>query len=386
MYLHHKWFCLLPSPSSPTIYISPSVSPSSLSLSPSSPIVIIIIIIIIITNRHHYHHHYHQPSLSPSLSPTVIIIIITNRHHYHHHYHEPSSLSSSLSPTVIIIIIIITNRHYHHHYHQLSSLLSSSLSPTVITIITNIITNCHYHHHHYHQPSLLLSSLLSSSWKLEWETKRNNFFPLEMPQVNRECVRGFWAGQLQELIFLRNRNPERGSIQNAKQALRNIINSSCDQPIGYPIYVSPLTTSYADTNEQLQTTSCGTIQLNKVTTCLRNAWSQLRVHCGLLCHRNSEPMDETPGVAVSAREHVGHGYQGSRRGRLESGVSSPRQGRHLSTSTNRSLSASTHQGGGSKLSSSLSVSAPSSALPSPASPAHDPPSSAAPPQQVRFKR
>ena len=207
-----------------------------------------------------------------------------------------------------------------------------------------------------------------------------------MPQVNRECVRGFWAGQLQELIFLRNRNPERGSIQNAKQALRNIINSSCDQPIGYPIYVSPLTTSYADTNEQLQTTSCGTIQLNKVTTCLRNAWSQLRVHCGLLCHRNSEPMDETPGVAVSAREHVGHGYQGSRRGRLESGVSSPRQGRHLSTSTNRSLSASTHQGGGSRLSSSLSVSAPSSALPSPASPAHDPPSSAAPPQQVRFKR
>lgn len=69
-------------------------------------------------------------------------------------------------------------------------------------------------------------------------------------QVNRECVRGLWAGQLQELIFLRNRNPERGSIQNAKQALRNMINSSCDQPIGYPIYVSPLTTSYIDTNKQ----------------------------------------------------------------------------------------------------------------------------------------
>jgi hypothetical protein len=50
---------------------------------------------------------------------------------------------------------------------------------------------------------------------------------------------------------VRNRNPERGSIQNAKQALRNIINSSCDQPIGYPIYVSPLTTSYADTNSQV---------------------------------------------------------------------------------------------------------------------------------------
>ena len=51
-------------------------------------------------------------------------------------------------------------------------------------------------------------------------------------QVNRECVRGLWAGQQQELVFFRNRNPERGSIQNAKQALRNMINSSCDQPIG----------------------------------------------------------------------------------------------------------------------------------------------------------
>ena len=33
------------------------------------------------------------------------------------------------------------------------------------------------------------------------------------PQLNSECVRGLWAGQQHELIFLRNRNPERGSIQ-----------------------------------------------------------------------------------------------------------------------------------------------------------------------------
>ena len=51
-------------------------------------------------------------------------------------------------------------------------------------------------------------------------------------KVNRECVRGLWAGQQSELVFMRNRNPERGSIQNAKQVLRNMINSSCDQPIG----------------------------------------------------------------------------------------------------------------------------------------------------------
>lgn len=83
-------------------------------------------------------------------------------------------------------------------------------------------------------------------------------------KLNKECVRGLWAGQQQELVYLRNRNPERGSIQNAKQALRNIINSSCDQPIGYPIYVSPLTTSYAETNEQFCSLVGGAVSLNKI--------------------------------------------------------------------------------------------------------------------------
>uniref|UniRef100_A0A8C4XDJ4 Pecanex-like protein n=1 Tax=Erpetoichthys calabaricus TaxID=27687 RepID=A0A8C4XDJ4_ERPCA len=73
-------------------------------------------------------------------------------------------------------------------------------------------------------------------------------------KINKECVRGLWAGQQQELVFLRNRNPERGSIQNSKQALRNMINSSCDQPLGYPMYVSPLTTSYMGTHKQLRHT------------------------------------------------------------------------------------------------------------------------------------
>ena len=59
--------------------------------------------------------------------------------------------------------------------------------------------------------------------------------PLSPRQINKECVRGLWAGQQQELVFLRNRNPERGSIQNSKQALRNMVNSSCDQPLGYPM-------------------------------------------------------------------------------------------------------------------------------------------------------
>ena len=53
---------------------------------------------------------------------------------------------------------------------------------------------------------------------------RTKYLTFLLLQVNRECVRGLWAGQQQELIFLRNTNPERGSIQHAKQALRNMIN------------------------------------------------------------------------------------------------------------------------------------------------------------------
>ncbi|CAH8515383.1 unnamed protein product [Schistosoma rodhaini] len=56
-------------------------------------------------------------------------------------------------------------------------------------------------------------------------------------KLNPECVRGLWAGQQREQIFLRNNNEERGSIQSANPVLRNLVNSSCDPPIGYPIYI-----------------------------------------------------------------------------------------------------------------------------------------------------
>jgi hypothetical protein len=64
-------------------------------------------------------------------------------------------------------------------------------------------------------------------------------------KLNREGVRGLWAGQVQELVFLGNTNAERGSIQQMKTVVRNLVNQSCDFPVGYPIYVSPLTTSYS---------------------------------------------------------------------------------------------------------------------------------------------
>uniref|UniRef100_A0AAZ3Q815 Pecanex-like protein n=1 Tax=Oncorhynchus tshawytscha TaxID=74940 RepID=A0AAZ3Q815_ONCTS len=91
-------------------------------------------------------------------------------------------------------------------------------------------------------------------------------------KINKECVRGLWAGQQQELVFLRNRNPERGSIQNSKQALRNMINSSCDQPLGYPMYVSPLTTSYMGTHKQLRSIWGGSLSLDGIKTWLLSKW------------------------------------------------------------------------------------------------------------------
>jgi hypothetical protein len=100
------------------------------------------------------------------------------------------------------------------------------------------------------------------------------FLSFRVIKVNRECVRGLWAGQQQELVFLRNRNPERGSIQNAKQALRNMINSSCDQPIGYPIYVSPLTTSYSATNSQLAAILFREFNFQGIAQCFRSVWNR----------------------------------------------------------------------------------------------------------------
>lgn len=103
-------------------------------------------------------------------------------------------------------------------------------------------------------------------------------------KVNRECVRGLWAGQQQELVFLRNRNPERGSIQNAKQALRNMINSSCDQPLGYPIYVSPLTTSLAGSHPQLRALWGGPVSLGAIARWLLRSWERLHKGCGAGCN------------------------------------------------------------------------------------------------------
>uniref|UniRef100_A0AAX7SYD3 Pecanex-like protein n=1 Tax=Astatotilapia calliptera TaxID=8154 RepID=A0AAX7SYD3_ASTCA len=133
----------------------------------------------------------------------------------------------------------------------------------------------------------------SDEYKIIMLNKR--FLSFRVIKVNRECVRGLWAGQQQELVFLRNRNPERGSIQNAKQALRNMINSSCDQPIGYPIYVSPLTTSYAGEHSQLRSVWGGPVSPHNIYTWLISSWDRLQKGCGAGCNSGGNIEDSDCG-------------------------------------------------------------------------------------------
>uniref|UniRef100_A0A8C6NHD8 Pecanex-like protein n=1 Tax=Nothobranchius furzeri TaxID=105023 RepID=A0A8C6NHD8_NOTFU len=109
-------------------------------------------------------------------------------------------------------------------------------------------------------------------------------------KINKECVRGLWAGQQQELVFLRNRNPERGSIQNSKQALRNMVNSSCDQPLGYPMYVSPLTTSYAGTHRTLRSIGGGALSLDAIRSWLCSKWLRSVDPCATSDMNNNAPL------------------------------------------------------------------------------------------------
>uniref|UniRef100_A0A3Q1FF13 Pecanex-like protein n=1 Tax=Acanthochromis polyacanthus TaxID=80966 RepID=A0A3Q1FF13_9TELE len=141
-------------------------------------------------------------------------------------------------------------------------------------------------------------------------------------KVNKECVRGLWAGQQQELVFLRNRNPERGSIQNAKQALRNMINSSCDQPIGYPIYVSPLTTSYCNSHPQLGHILGGPISIGNIRNFVVSTWHRLRKGCGAGCNSGGNIEDSDAG-GLSCGSGNGTGGDSQQSSVSQGGTSGP---------------------------------------------------------------
>ena len=63
-------------------------------------------------------------------------------------------------------------------------------------------------------------------------------------RYSRESIRSLWASQAYEQMFFLVMDKERLSIQNSPQSLHNLINQSCDLPIGYPAFVSPILTSY----------------------------------------------------------------------------------------------------------------------------------------------
>ncbi|VDO03119.1 unnamed protein product [Rodentolepis nana] len=119
-------------------------------------------------------------------------------------------------------------------------------------------------------------------------------------KLNSECVRGFWAGQLREQIFLRNKNAERGSIQHAKHVLRNLINSSCDQPVGYPIYVSPLITSFAESHPQYRNISCPNLSIPGVIRSLWILQNRVKQYCKRSYHgRGSDNKLFDPTVLIT---------------------------------------------------------------------------------------
>ncbi|OQR78539.1 pecanex protein 1 [Tropilaelaps mercedesae] len=99
----------------------------------------------------------------------------------------------------------------------------------------------------------------SDDYKIISLNKR--FLDFRIIKVNRECVRGLWAGQQQELVYLRNRNPERG----------------------YPIYVSPLTTSFAETSTQLCQLIGGALSLSLFRDSVCDFFSRLKIRCGEGC-------------------------------------------------------------------------------------------------------
>lgn len=66
-----------------------------------------------------------------------------------------------------------------------------------------------------------------------------------------------------------------------------MINSSCDQPIGYPIYVSPLTTSYSDTNKQLTGVIGGPLSIQGMQNTALKIWRRIRQRCREGCSSGS---------------------------------------------------------------------------------------------------
>ena len=63
-------------------------------------------------------------------------------------------------------------------------------------------------------------------------------------RYDRENMRSLWASQIYEIMFFLSDSSERESIQSNPHFLHNLVTQSCDLPIGYPAFVSPISTSH----------------------------------------------------------------------------------------------------------------------------------------------
>ena len=73
-------------------------------------------------------------------------------------------------------------------------------------------------------------------------TKREQSFRLV--KLNGEAVRGIWAGQTCETVYMESTDRERPSIQYDSFTLRNIISQSANSPVGYPEVICPISYSF----------------------------------------------------------------------------------------------------------------------------------------------
>ncbi|KAF5401145.1 hypothetical protein PHET_05270 [Paragonimus heterotremus] len=123
-------------------------------------------------------------------------------------------------------------------------------------------------------------------------------------KINSECVRGLWAGQQREQIFLRNTNLERGSIQGAQHVLRNLVNSCCDPPIGYPIYVSPILTSFAGSNSLYGRVAGPELSFKDI---LSGLWSIGRWLFTKACRQDCRPVKQNTEIPMELVPREGSG-------------------------------------------------------------------------------
>uniref|UniRef100_A0AC34FBU5 Pecanex-like protein n=1 Tax=Panagrolaimus sp. ES5 TaxID=591445 RepID=A0AC34FBU5_9BILA len=194
---------------------------------------------------------------------------------------DPDILSTVISPAVRMALKLHQD-HFAADFDEISQLYERIEHYQTMLFIS------HEHDPAWRQaiisntPSLLALRHMYDDGQDDYKIIMLNKMHLNMRviKLNRECVRAFWSGQQQELIFLRNRNPERGSIQNARQVLRNMINSSADQPIGYPIYVSPLTTSFIESHSQMKRITGPTVTFCTIANYFRRTFNRLRHHLG----------------------------------------------------------------------------------------------------------